>query len=114
MNCRQILNELDQDVFSLTRPPQKHGQQRSMHAVLQQSWSLLDPTEHEALKRLSVFREGFSHESASSVAQVSSETLATLVDHSMLRFDQTSGRYQMRRLHRQFAGRETAAKEAAP
>jgi predicted ATPase/DNA-binding SARP family transcriptional activator len=75
---------------------------RSMRAVLDHSWALLDEQEQAVLQRLSVFQGGFRLEAATAVAEATLPLLAALVDKALLRVDE-HGRYQMHGLLRQFA-----------
>jgi DNA-binding CsgD family transcriptional regulator/tetratricopeptide (TPR) repeat protein len=72
-----------------------------MRAVFDHSWNLLNDTEREVFKKLSVFRGGFRKEAAQAVAGASLSTLAALVDKSFLRVDGT-GRYDLHELLRQY------------
>ncbi|UCH27888.1 MAG: tetratricopeptide repeat protein, partial [Trueperaceae bacterium] len=57
---------------------------RSIRAVLEHSWGLLNQLEQAALLRLAVFRGGFTREAAFEVAGTSLDILAGLVDKSLL------------------------------
>ncbi len=86
--------------------------QRSMRAVFDWSWELLNDTERAALRRLSVFRGGFTREAAQSVMGASLRVLTRLVHKSLLRWDQESNlttRYAVHELVRQFAAEQLAA-----
>ncbi|MCB8983489.1 MAG: protein kinase [Ardenticatenaceae bacterium] len=85
---------------------------RSMRAVFDYSWQLLDAEERELLPQLSVFRGGFSREAAQVVANASLRALARLANKSLLQFDKGNGRYQMHELLRQYAVEKLAAAEA--
>ena len=50
---------------SLRNLPVRH---RSLRAMFEHSWSLLQPQEQDGLRRLSVFRGGFQQEAAKDVA----------------------------------------------
>ena len=62
--------------------PPRH---RSLRAVFDHSWCLLSEGEREALRKLSVFRGGFSREAAAQVADVSLPLLLSLSNKSLLR-----------------------------
>lgn len=79
--------------------PERH---RSMRAVFNHSWTLMDQTEREAFMRLSVFRSGFTREAGQSVTGASLQLLAGLVNKSFLRHDPTSGRFEIHELLRQY------------
>jgi tetratricopeptide (TPR) repeat protein len=92
--------------------PARH---RSIRAVFEHSWQLLGMEERVIFAALSVFRGGFDAEAAAHVAEAAPETLALLVDKSLIRWDGTA-RYDLHELLRQYAGEkleETARTEAA-
>ena len=100
----QIAEELARGVALLASTaydiPERH---RSMAAVFEHSWTLLDSEAQMALAQLSVFRGGFDQAAAQAVAHAGLPLLQTLVDRSLLRMDDT-GRFDMHPLVRQFAG----------
>ncbi|MEV0149297.1 MULTISPECIES: BTAD domain-containing putative transcriptional regulator [unclassified Nonomuraea] len=65
---------------------------RTLHAVVEWSWSLLTPEEQEVARRFSVFAGGASLEAAESVCG-DGDVLANLVDKSLVEAD--GGRYRM-------------------
>ena len=75
--------------------------QRSLRAVFDSSWRLLDKQTRPILKALSVFRAGFTREAAQVVAGASARTLLDLTNKSWLQ-RLASGRYQIHELLRQF------------
>jgi predicted ATPase len=77
--------------------------QRSMRAVFDHSWNLLNERERDALSGLSVFRGGFTREAAQAVATTSIRVLAALLDKSLLRRNASSGRFEAHDLLRQYA-----------
>ncbi len=81
--------------------------QRSLRAVFDYSWHLLEETEQRLLSLLTVFVDGFSQEAAEALVDglgiVPSAALHSLVSHSLLRFDPQQARYAMHDLVRQFA-----------
>jgi predicted ATPase/DNA-binding NarL/FixJ family response regulator len=101
--CRAIVNEIEQNLdflnTNLRNIPVRH---RSMRTVFEHSWKLLTDEERQIFKRLSVFRGGFQRKAAEQVAGASLATLSTLVDKSLLHGD-SSGRYQIHELLRQYA-----------
>ncbi|MBL8130670.1 MAG: protein kinase, partial [Anaerolineae bacterium] len=76
--------------------------QRSMRAVFDYSWNLLQEDERLILMQLSVFRGGWTREAAQEVAGASLRHLTTLVSKSLVRRDAASGRYAMHELLRQY------------
>lgn len=79
--------------------PERH---RSMSAVFDYSWGLLSDEERRALRRLSVFRGGFTRAAAAAVAGADLPMLAALLNKSFLRRNR-SGRYEIHELLRQYA-----------
>jgi predicted ATPase/DNA-binding SARP family transcriptional activator len=75
--------------------------QRSLRAVFDSSWALLDRQTRAVLKALSVFRAGFTREAAQAVAGASIKSLLELTNKSWLQ-RYSSGRYQIHELLRQF------------
>ena len=104
LNVVEIADELEQglDILSteVRDAPERH---RSIRAVFDYSWSLLDQTEHEIFMVLSIFRGGFTREAAQQVAGASLPQLAGLVNKSFLSHDQDSGRLEVHELLRQYA-----------
>lgn len=77
--------------------------QRSMRAVFDHSWRLLEEQERVVLARLSVFRGGFTREAAEAITDASIRELAALINKSLLRRDPATGRYRTHALLRQYA-----------
>jgi predicted ATPase/DNA-binding SARP family transcriptional activator len=98
----EIESSLDFLTASLRDLPERH---RSMNAVLQQSWRLLNREEQTLFSRLSVFRGGFERRAAESIADARLPLLASLVDKSLLRRNK-SRRYEIHSLVRQFASEQ--------
>ena len=99
---RDIASEIEQNLdfleTRLSNVPQRH---RSVRAVFDYSWSLLDERERETFKKLSVFRGAFTLEAAKKTAGASLRVLATLVDKSLLGL-LPDGRYSLHELLRQY------------
>ena len=104
LNVDEISSELAKDLDILTTEvrdaPARH---RSIRAVFDHSWSLLNQIEREIFMRLSTFRGGFTREAARQVAGASLQILAGLVDKSFLSHDPDSGRLEVHELLRQYA-----------
>ncbi|RPI88050.1 MAG: tetratricopeptide repeat protein, partial [Chloroflexi bacterium] len=75
---------------------------RSIRATLDYSWKLLSAEEQTALRRLSVFKGGFTREAAEYVAGADLSALSGLVAKSLLHRTE-SGRYDLHELVRQFS-----------
>lgn len=104
LNVDEIAAELEQGLDILAAEvrdaPERH---RSIRAVFETSWSLLDQSEQEIFMLLSVFRGGFTREAAQQVAGASLQLLAGLVSKSLLNHDPDSGRLEIHELLRQYA-----------
>ena len=100
--CEEVALELARNIdflaSSMQNTPARH---RSMRAVLEQSWQYLTANEQQMLGRLSVFLGGFRADAAQAVAGTTIQTLAALVEKSMLQLMQ-DGRYRIHALLRQF------------
>jgi predicted ATPase/DNA-binding SARP family transcriptional activator len=91
------LSELNQELaksFDLLESSSRNRTERhrSIRAAFDHSWTLLNEKEQAALRKLSVFRGGFTREAASLVTGTSVALLAALVDKSLLRVS-LEGRY---------------------
>jgi len=76
--------------------------QRSLRAVFDSSWSLLDKTTRPVVKALSAFRSTFTREAAQAISGASAKTLLDLTHKSWIH-RLSDGRYQIHELLRQFA-----------
>ena len=109
LSCADIAAEIERSLdFLQTRARNVEERHRDMRGVLDHSWNLLDETEQEAFKRLSVFRGSFTRDAAASVAGASLAVLSALVDKSLIRRD-AAGRYDLHELVRQYAERHLNA-----
>ena len=100
--CRDIAREIEQNLdFLATRARNVPERQRSMRAVFDYAWRALTAEEQNILKKMSVFAGGFSLEAVRQVAEATPQTLADLVDRSLVR-QETSGRYELHELLRQY------------
>ncbi len=100
--CAEIASEIRRNVdFLATTLQDVDPRHRSMRAVFDTSWQLLDPEEQQALQRLSVFRGGFGLSAAEQVAGASARLIAQLIDKSLLTHHR-AGQYEMHELLRQY------------
>jgi len=76
--------------------------QRSIRALLDQSWTMLTETEHAVLAKLSLYRGDFNIDSARFIANANHFVINTLLDKSLIRVT-VPGRYSLHPLIRQFA-----------
>jgi predicted ATPase/transcriptional regulator with XRE-family HTH domain len=79
---QQIRSNLDVLATTLRDVPARH---RSLRAVFDQSWNLLDEPERALFSHLAVFRGGCTLEAAVQVAGATLPRLVTLIDKSLLR-----------------------------
>jgi predicted ATPase len=107
LSCQEIaenLEDLDFLATSLNNVPER---QQSLRVVFEGSWSLLSKEEQSALRKLSVFRAGFTGEAARKIVGASLMMLARLVDKSLLRA--SDGRYDQHPLLRTFTEEKLSA-----
>ncbi|MEU3689500.1 ATP-binding protein [Streptomyces narbonensis] len=78
--------------------PERH---RTLRAVVEWSWSLLEPGERELAARFSVFRGGATAEAVTRVCGAGAGALASLVEKSLL--ETRDGRYRMLETIRAYA-----------
>lgn len=101
--CGEIAEEIELSLAFLSAEgsaaPDRH---KNLIAVFDHSWGFLAEAEQEALKRLSVFRGGFTREAAEAVAGATLATLTALVGKSWVRRAR-SRRFGFHPLVRQFA-----------
>ena len=105
----ELLQELSRspDILS-TEAGNVPAKQRSLRAVFDTSWALLEDPERRALRCLSVFRGGFAREAAQAVCDVSLPDLLALVNKCWLKRDER-GRFSMHELLRQYSAEALAA-----
>jgi predicted ATPase/DNA-binding SARP family transcriptional activator/Tfp pilus assembly protein PilF len=108
MPLSELAQELTKSLDILESSSRNRSERhRSIRAAFEYSWKLLNSKEQEALRKLSVFRGGFSREAASVVAKTSVALLAVLVDKSLLRVLR-SGRYDRHPLLYQYSQEKLA------
>lgn len=104
--AQEIANSLDFLSSTMHDLPSRH---RSLRAVFDSSWQLLNPQEQQALRRLSIFHGPFERKAATAITGVSLTTLSALVDHSMLKrqdiekADHGVAHYELHAVLRQYA-----------
>ena len=102
-SCKEIADQIASSLDTLTtrlrNVPERH---RSVWAAFEHSFQLLAGEEKRAFAGLSIFRGGFSRETAAAVTGVSLTLLTALQDKSLVR--RTSlDRYDMHEMLRQYA-----------
>lgn len=109
LSCAEIVQEIEQGYnfleTSLRDVPERH---RSLQTVFDYSWDLLSTREQQTVAKLAVFQGGFRRQAAKTVAGASLPMLSTLMDKSFLFIQptwqgQTTARYEMHGLLRQYA-----------
>jgi tetratricopeptide (TPR) repeat protein len=85
-----------------TRSQDVPQRQRSLRAVFDYSWDLLDEGEQQALRSVSVFPTSFTTKAAIEITGITEQYLRALVEKSFLRRGE-NGRFEMHVLLRQFA-----------
>jgi predicted ATPase len=123
MPLDEIARRLE-DRFALLRGGDRSapGRHRTLFAVIDWSWNLLDDAEQRALRRLALFHDGFTLAAAEAVlGDDSADAVQGLVDQSLLSIVETpaGGRYRMLETVREFgalrladAGETAAARDA--
>ena len=103
LSADEIAVEIERSIDLLeTEKRDMPKRQRSVRAVIESSWNQVDASAQTLLKRLSVFRGGFTRAAAQEAAGASLRGLAQLVDKALLRRDPGSGRYYIHELLRQY------------
>ena len=104
LSCEDIVGEISRTPDFLETQlrdfPVRH---RSLRAVFDQSWRLLNRREKRLFPRLSVFRGGFSRQAAEQVAGITLQELVGLTDKSLLQRT-SDGRFVLHELLRQYGG----------
>lgn len=103
LSLEEIKEEIEKNIDFLSSSkrdiPERH---RSLRAVFDYSWNLLDEKEKNILSNLSAFRGGFTKKAAEKVGGANLNYLADLLNKSLLRRSK-SGRYYMLDTIRQYA-----------
>jgi predicted ATPase/DNA-binding XRE family transcriptional regulator len=102
----EIADELSRSIDFLARANRDAApRHRSMRAVFDHSWALLNEAEQQILGRLAVFRDGCTRDAAQAVAGATLLQLAGLIDQSLVRRQQThaQARYELHEVVREFA-----------
>jgi predicted ATPase len=98
---RQILERLDRSLPLLTGGRRDAPErQRTLRGAIAWSYELLSPDEQAAFRRLGVFAGGWTLDAAEEVAGAGLDTIQSLVDKSLVRFD--GERYSLLETIREF------------
>ena len=104
LSVNEIAAEIEKSIDILeTQKRDVPGRQRSVRAVIESSWNQVDAAAQNLLKRLSVYRGGFTRAAAQQAAGASLRGLSQLVNKALLQRDPDTGRYSMHELLRQYA-----------
>ncbi len=111
LSVNEIAKEIEKSSDFLSVDwPDAPARQRSMRAVFEWSWKLLNEHEQQVFRSLSIFRGGFARAAAEQVADASLRTLVSLANKSFLNVSHAQGdaapRYHIHELLRQFAAEE--------
>jgi len=115
LSLEEIAQEIEKSLdFLAVDWPEIPARQRSMRAVFEWSWRLLGDPERQVLRRLAVFRGGFTRPAAEQITGATLRVLTGLVQKSLLRRSTSAGetgtgRYELHELLRQFAAEQLAA-----
>ena len=111
-SCAAIADDIAAGLKSLATKlrdvPERH---RSMWAVCEHSWQLLNAIEQNVFSQLSIFHGGFDQAAAQQVANASPEMLAALIDKSLVQ-RASDGRFDLHELLRQYASEKLTDVEA--
>ena len=120
LRCEIIAREIKENIHflasGLRNIPERH---RSILAVFESTWRMLQPPEQQAFMRMSVFRGGFDQAAAAAVAETSLPVMLALIDKSLLRQvangegDSRRIRFSVHEILRQFAHDALAQNEDA-
>jgi predicted ATPase/DNA-binding SARP family transcriptional activator len=103
LSCQEIDIEISRNLdFLASNQRDLVGRHRSLRAVFDHSWNLLNTIERDVFMQLTVFQGGFTREAAMAVANANLTTLAALVDKSLLNRT-LSGRYDLHEMLKQYA-----------
>lgn len=103
----EIAKNLDFLESRASDAPDRH---RSIRAVFDYTWGLLQTREQDVFAALSVFRGGFTRQAGEFVAGASLRDLADLAGKSLVTPSPDTGRYSVHELLRQYAEAELAAR----
>lgn len=97
--AQEIEDSLDFLETDIRDVPERH---RSLRAVFDHSWNLMNEDERDAFMKLAIFRDGFERSAAQKIMGTSLRTLTALVNKSLL-FRDPDGRYVVHKILRQYA-----------
>ena len=77
--------------------------QRSIRAIFDYTWKLMNDNERQMLARLSIFRHGFTREAAQNIAQGNLHSLMSLLKRALIQPSNHEGRFEVHELLRLYA-----------
>jgi predicted ATPase len=102
LSAEKIALQIAANIDFLASPARNvEERHRSIRAVFDSSWRMLDPNEQDVYQQLSVFRAGFTDTAAREVAGADLATLLSLVDKSLVQV--ADDRYTIHQMLRQYA-----------
>lgn len=114
LSCTQIVKEIEKGLKILSTTQRNVAERhRSIWAVFESSWLLLNQTEQRLLAKLSVFRGSFTWDAVEQVTEAPLFTFFSLLNKSLIRTPST-GRYNLHELLRQFAATKLEEMEVDP
>ncbi len=114
LTCQEIAAELDRNIdFLRSSMADLEARHRSLRVVFDYSWALLSDSDRQTLGRLAIFSGAFDRTAARAVTGASVQSLAALVDYSLLQRRGSSGdaaqRYEILEVLRHFAAEKQSA-----
>jgi predicted ATPase/DNA-binding CsgD family transcriptional regulator len=108
------LGEIDQQItqsidFLASEQRDLPRRLRSMRAVFDHSWNLMEKSETDIFMKLCVFRDGFTREASQVVAGADVRILINLANKSLVQHNIDTGRYRIHELLRQYAAQRLQA-----
>lgn len=103
LSAAEIVDEIRQGLDILeAEGSELPERQRSVRAVFDQAWGMMDTSEQNVFVNTSVFRGGFTREAGQRVANTGLRQLQSLVNKALLERSARDGRYVVHELLRQY------------
>jgi len=104
LSTQEIITEIQQSLDILeAEGSELPERQRSIRAVFDYAWSMMNETEQAVFMKLAVFRGGFTREAAQKVAGAELRQLGSLLSNAFISRDVDQERYTIHELLRQYA-----------
>jgi predicted ATPase len=102
-SCAQVALEIQEDLdFVSTCIPDLPPRQRSLRAVFEHAWKLMNQEDRLIYQRLAVFHDSFTLEAARQVTKATTSQIIRLRERSLLQ-QVAEGRYELHNILRHFA-----------